>query len=137
MDEIDKFLSTLHIPEEMVRDPDRLPPRPKPKPQIHLTNTFPILAWVILMVSLLTVYRASPSGGNFFHSYMGRAHSTIWDSQLLFSAMCYLIGNCVVCAGGVAIFTLKKVKKTSAGMISLWIVGGVSVVLTIALMIAQ
>ncbi|MDR0293330.1 MAG: hypothetical protein LBH95_04170 [Oscillospiraceae bacterium] len=140
MDEIDKFLSTLpslSISKDMVNDPDApVPLRKTQKPEL-LPGVFILLAWVVAVFAALTILRASPQSGTFFNSLLDRSPISFWDKSLLFAAMCYMLGNCAVCAGGLAICFVKKIKATSGSALNLWIAGGISAVTALVLVLYQ
>ncbi|MDR1692993.1 MAG: hypothetical protein LBR72_06500 [Oscillospiraceae bacterium] len=119
MENIDEFLNTLHIPAELIDDTDVPLKVLRTRPPVTIANIFPLLAWVVFIIAVFTVIQAGPSGGSFFENLLGKASPRHWDSQQLFAGMCYLFGDCAVCAGGLAIRFHLKWRLTSAGTISL------------------
>ena len=138
LDEIDRFLSTLpslHISEDMVEDIDFPPRTGKSGRQAPLTSILSLLAWAVLIFSLLTVYRAAPSEGTaLWDGIVGKTSHYPGDPNLRFAAMCYLWGNCAVCLGGIGICAAKKMKLSRGIALSFWIAGGVSAAIAFILM---
>jgi hypothetical protein len=136
-DEIDKFLATLpslHIPDEMIDDSDFPRPRKKQSKQVTVTGVFMMIAWFVLILALLTFARAVPPRGNAFHGIFNQARQTNWNMQHVLSAMFYLFGNVAVCAGGLCICLVKKIKMTGSGAVGFWIAGGLSALLAVMML---
>ncbi|MCL2004378.1 MAG: hypothetical protein FWG72_10345 [Oscillospiraceae bacterium] len=137
-DEIDAFLASLpslHIPDDMIEDPDDIRPVPKKKP-VDITSVFSFIAWCFLIFSLLTLLRAYPSRGNFFHAYTDTVRHASVNMQYIMNATIYLSGNCLVCAGGLAICALQKRKLSRGNALSFWIAGCASAVIAAILLIS-
>ena len=139
-DEIDKFLATLpslHISEDMIEDAD-FPPHTEKHRQAPLTGIFGWLAWVVLVFSLLTIARAAPSEGTaLWNGIVGKPSHTPGNPNLLFFAMCYLWGNCVICLGGLGICAARKMKMLGGSALTFWIAGALSAGIAIALTVSQ
>jgi hypothetical protein len=140
-DEIDKFLATLpslHIPDDMIADDiDLTSLRTKPRKQVTVTGVFILIAWFVLLFSLMTIARAAPSRGTAWYTILGERHFSYWNHHYLLSAMYYLFGNCVVCAGGLCICLIKKIKMTSGTSLNFWIAGGLSAVTAVVVLILR
>ncbi|MDR1669234.1 MAG: hypothetical protein LBR76_04680 [Oscillospiraceae bacterium] len=134
LDEIDRFLDTLHIPEETIGDMDRPVTTLRTKPPVTIANIFPLLAWVVFLVAMFTIIQAAPQGESFFNNILHVSASRQWDDEHLFAAMCYLFGNCAVCGGGLAIRFCKKMRFTSSGTINLIAAGVLSAVISVILL---
>jgi hypothetical protein len=143
-DEIDRFLATLpslHIPSEMVESDVELP-KLKPPESVALTSVFGFIAWLVLIIALLTASRAMPSQtGAFWDSVgneleMNRPRPSV-NPYYLFTAMCYLIGNTAVCLGGLGICAAKKMKMTGGAAVNFMIVGGLSAIGAVVLLFMQ
>ncbi|MDR0325102.1 MAG: hypothetical protein LBI19_03285 [Oscillospiraceae bacterium] len=141
MDEIDRFLATLpslHIPDDMVEDTALPPQTGRVGKQVPLTSIFALLAWFVLVFALLTASRAASSQGwTFFGSLLNESSYSAANPQYLFTAMCYLLGNCAVCAGGLGICFIKKMKMTGGSAMNFWIAGGLSAIIAVLFFIAQ
>ncbi|MCL1807508.1 MAG: hypothetical protein FWG31_07385 [Oscillospiraceae bacterium] len=140
MDEIDKFLATLpslHISEDMVDEGEYKVNYKPQKHKVQLTSIFALLAWLVLLFSLLWAYQAFPSSsGTFFSGYTGISSKGAWNAQYITDATFYLFGNVVVCLGGLAVCLAKKMKLFSGSALNFWIAGGLSAIMAIVLMAA-
>ncbi len=137
MDDIDQFLRSLHIPDEMVNDDEKPIATLRTKPPVTLANIFPLLAWVIFVIAMVTILQSTPPNSSFFNALLSTPTARVWDTQLLFAAMCYLFANCVVCAGGVVIRMIKKLGLNSVGTINLLVVAALSAAISVALLIRR
>ena len=134
MDEIDRFLASLpslHIPSNMVEDV-YVPPKSGSK-RAPVMSVFVLLSWIIFLIALLTAARTLPG---YVVAIFG-SYPPLWNLQHLFTAMCYLLGNFVLCLGCILICFLKKNKMFSGSVLSLWISGGLSGILALVLLALQ
>lgn len=135
LDDIDQFLNSLHIPNEMINDIDKPITTLKTRPPVTIANIFPLLAWVVFIIAMFSILNAAPPGTSFFNNLLSVSSAQLWDRGQLFAAMCYLFGNCVVCAGGLIIRFHKKIRLTSIGTIHLLILAAASAVISVMIML--
>jgi hypothetical protein len=138
IDEIDRFLSTLpslYIPEDMVEDTSFPKYVLKKERSVTLTGIFALVAWSVFVFALMTASRASPPQWAFWDGVAGQRSHAVHYPQYLLNAGYYLLGNCIVCIGGLAICFIQKIKLTSGTAINFYIVGGASLIGAAALII--
>jgi hypothetical protein len=140
MDEMDKLIAslpTLHISEEMVDDVQFVPLRKPKRMKADITVIFAMIAWFFLIFALMTLSRSLPPRMDvFFRAFTGTVHTSHANTQYTLSTLIYLAGGFIVCAGGLGICALKKMKMSRGSALNFWIVGGVSVVTAALLLIS-
>ncbi len=111
-DEDDRPIKKLHIPYDMVIDPDRPQklPRPKPDPLTLMLQTLALMSALFLVASLLFVIRAIPPGVNIFVQMLGQPPDTTWNASFLHLGLYMSVPAVVMSISGEVLSLVRKAR---------------------------
>lgn len=109
-----QIITTLHIPEELIIDPDRLKlEKRKPDGVVVTLQVITVLASLGFITSVLFFFRAKPVGANFFNQIISAGVKSFWNTELITQAMIIMAVSIVLSAISLIMRLVKKPRMSA------------------------
>lgn len=92
-EEDDRPITRLHIPYDMIIDPDRPQKIEKPPlpPFVVVKRCCTVASWILLFSAVLLILQARPLGFNIFMYMQGMLNNPVWNTFFIVLGRCMLI----------------------------------------------